>query len=182
MGRFRDYVKWSLFFSSYIPLYLILAFKYRGGSVFGLSSELLIFGEFNISTFSSICIVLSVFSSIVLIAAMRVRHLKEPEVVRVNKYRSRNRFYALYVAVYILPFIDRLDVPHLLVLFLLLGFVQIHSDFLHVNPILFLFGYHLYEIENDSREFLAISKKRLRKSENLVEAVELSSECYIVYG
>ncbi|GAA0676246.1 hypothetical protein ACFQDG_01880 [Natronoarchaeum mannanilyticum] len=64
----------------------------------------------------------------------------------------------MYVFVFAgLDFTQPLDIGIFLVFFCILGVLQINSGHLHVNPMLGLRGYQVYELTSDERVILVIS-------------------------
>ena len=79
-----------------------------------------------------------------------------------------------YIASYLIPFVA---LPFsgwqqgiaLLILIIVLGIVYVNSNMIHINPMLNLLGYHLYEITvEDSKEtYSLITRNRIGRGETL---------------
>jgi hypothetical protein len=79
-----------------------------------------------------------------------------------------------YIASYLIPFVA---LPFsgwqqgiaLLILIVVLGIVYVNSNMIHINPMLNLLGYHLYEITvEDSKEtYSLITRRRMGRGETL---------------
>jgi hypothetical protein len=79
-----------------------------------------------------------------------------------------------YIASYLIPFVA---LPFsgwqqgiaLLILIVVLGIVYVNSNMIHINPMLNLLGYHLYEITvEDSKEtYSLITRRRIGRGEAL---------------
>lgn len=72
-----------------------------------------------------------------------------------------------YIVTYIIPFIG-LDLSSfanlfsLCLFFCMLMIIYINTNLIHINPMLNMFGYHIYEIENNSGEIQTIISKKSR--------------------
>jgi len=138
-----------LFLSSYTPLFLIMAVKY--GSVhryFALSMVLL----------GAISVVLLLFY-LKQSATLAVDH------VVIEKISGKDTEAMSYIVTYLIPFLDiKLDeissAVSLLLLFLVVGVLYVHSNLIYINPTLNLLRYHLFEIELEGGMTSALVSKR----------------------
>lgn len=181
MGALRGYTKWILFFSSYIPLYLLLSVYYLNPPMFTNS---LIDGKYSPSR-SVAWFSVAIVSGIFLLLVLFLRTSKEPAPIEIQGYERENKYYAFYIMTYTIPLIE--DTFPLvegglffITLFLLLGYFQTRSDLLYINPVLGLLGYHIYKIELGQRKASAITKDKIRDMKHPVRAVELSDDCYVL--
>lgn len=79
-----------------------------------------------------------------------------------------------YIASYLLPFVA---IPFsgwqqgiaLLVFVIVLGIVYVNSNMIHINPMLNLFGFHIYEItlEHSEAPHSLITRRRIAKNETI---------------
>ena len=79
-----------------------------------------------------------------------------------------------YIASYLIPFVA---LPFsgwqqgiaLLILIVVLGIVYVNSNMIHINPMLNLLGYHLYEItvEDSKQTYSLITRRRIGRGEAL---------------
>ena len=79
-----------------------------------------------------------------------------------------------YIASYLLPFVA---IPFsgwqqgiaLLIFVIVLGIVYVNSNMIHINPMLNLFGYHVYEItlEHSDSPHSLITRRRIAKNETI---------------
>jgi hypothetical protein len=89
-----------------------------------------------------------------------------------------------YIASYIIPFaatpFDKIDQTIALGIFLaVLCAVYINSSMIHINPLLALMGYNLYEIEDtDGNPYFLISKRSLRRGET-VRGIDLANNIFL---
>ncbi len=107
-----------------------------------------------------------------------------PISIKVAAVNRRDGEAMSYIVTYLLPF---LDLPvgtfkegmSLAIFFVVLGILYINSDMLHINPMLNLFGYHIYEVELESGETASlITKNRVRRG-TAVSAVKAGDELYL---
>lgn len=79
-----------------------------------------------------------------------------------------------YIASYLIPFVA---IPFggwqqgaaLLIFVIVLGIVYVNSNMIHINPMLNLLGYHVYEItlENSEASHALITRRRIAKNETI---------------
>jgi hypothetical protein len=141
--------KLVLFLSSYTPLFLIMAVKY------GLSHH-----RFGVSM-----ILLSIASIAGLVIFLRVAGTIGSDRLVVEKISGKDTEAMSYIVAYLIPFLDiKIDDPanylSLLVLFLVVAVLYIHSNLIYINPTLNLMGYHLFEIEIEGGKSAALLTKR----------------------
>lgn len=154
-----------LFLSSYFPLSLIFFFvlfsehRYVAGGIL-------------------ICGVVGLLW--MLLYLRMVQHLSGIQV-RVAGLQRRDAEAMAYIVTYIIPF---LAIPFggwkegmaLSIFFVVIGILYVNSNMIHVNPMLNLFGYHLYEVTlEDGDVHSLITRRRIRHRETLT-AVRLGDE------
>ena len=184
MREFRAPVKVILFLSSYVPLFFIMALK------FGKVHPLLITGykipfvdvpyiDFRIylSYLSIGLLVLCILFTALLYRMVTVHSGRSTTQKPVDKYQKRSELLSMYLLVYVfvfagLNFTTLLDLSIFLVFFGILGVLQINSEILHVNPMLGLRGYQVYEVTSDEQVLLVISKSSLEEKMILPEIEE----------
>lgn len=95
-----------------------------------------------------------------------------PFTIRVDQIQRRDGEAMSYIATYVIPF---LAVPFsawqqaaaLATFFLVLAVLYVHSNMIHINPMLNLTGYHLYEVTQDNGAvFTLITRRRLRRADS----------------
>ena len=78
-----------------------------------------------------------------------------------------------YIVGYIMPFLaiafsDWQQVAALVVFFVILGFLYVNSDMIHINPTLNLLGYRLYEVTLEDRStYSLITRHRMQRDTTL---------------
>ena len=145
----RIYVDWSLFPSSYVPLFLIFAIRMWpkhlgyavGACTFGAIFAMNLFRLLNVRT--------------------------APRDFSIKRSEGGGSEIAAYIATYILPFLVVSDVgPADLVaygaLIFIIGLVMTREEVLHINPLLAVMGLHLSTIiTEDEERYYVISGDRL---------------------
>ncbi len=160
MPQVRPGVKFLLFLSSYLPLFAILAFQYRGETT-------LIYGyqiPYVTAVFTGLCVVSIPFLWLV----VKVQSKSNPDFKEVDEYRRRNDQVTSYLLVYIFAFIglDLLVLDNLvafLVFFGMVAIIQIRSSQLHVNPVLGALGYDIYQVTTGREVALVVADTTLEE-------------------
>lgn len=177
MADYRAWVKIGLFMSSYIPLWLAMSLKthdatyaIRGITLPWVSITFLLF---------------AIASGVVLREAISIRKTREPKYRDIESYKSRHDLLTGYLIAYIFPFIN-LNYTNwenwviFAMFFLVLASIQIRSTHLHVNPVLAVLGYDIYEIEDGGRGTnLLVADKNMNLDRDSVQAVELGNRVYM---
>lgn len=187
MAGFRSYVKWLLFFSSYTPLFFVLAFKhytvqYTIGNYYGFTPSYLV----GISIpYASLFWISSILVSLIfLYLSISIRTSREPTYREFESPKSRNDLITNYILVYIFPFVvldysQPINWLTFIVFFFVIGIIQVRANQLHINPILALARYEVYEAEFESRNIMVLSKKRQKDLERGVNTIELSNNVHL---
>lgn len=185
----KDWAKWLLFFSSYFPLYVIIAVKTRTTSFDFILFETPVytFGGYEYSLIATLWLAfgLLVFGFLYLVVRFKRNGNGQPK--EVGEPGERNELIISYILVHVVPFafIDYSNTLNLLAfifLFLSIGVIQVRSSYLHVNPVLSAMRYDLYEIEDaDTRGQMLLVKtyETANSEDSTVTAVELSNDVYI---
>jgi hypothetical protein len=138
----------ALFFSSYAPLFALLAYKNR--------------------TSARTWIILAAVAGVSLVGLVVVMASKRDEKgprLEARHSRPKDGDVLAYTATYLVPFFS-VDLTHLdgvVVLggfLLVLGIVYVNSDMLFVNPVLSLAGYHSFWVtDQDGHEYSVITRR-----------------------
>jgi len=86
-----------------------------------------------------------------------------------------------YIVTYIIPF---LVIPFhgwkegiaLSIFFVVLGILYVNSNMIHINPMLNLFGYHLYEITTEDGGVHSLLARRSIRHQETIKVVKLGDE------
>lgn len=185
----KDWAKWLLFFSSYFPLYVIIAVKARTSSFDFILFETPVYRIVGYK-FSLISVLFLIFGLVVLaflLVVIRFKRAENGQPKSVGKPSERNELIITYILVHVVPFafVDyskTLNLLAFLLLFISIGVIQVRSSYLFVNPILSAMRYDLYEIEDaDTRGQMLLAKtyEDTDSEDSTVTAVELSNDVYI---
>lgn len=104
-----------------------------------------------------------------IVVYLRVARRLNPMNVTIQSVSRRDGEAMSYIVSYLLPFIalpsaDAASIASLSVFLLVLIVLYMNSDMMHINPMLNMVGWHVYEITlNDGETRTLISKKRARK-------------------
>jgi hypothetical protein len=177
MADFRLWVKFALFLSSYIPLWLAMALK--------TGDITLVYQGVPVPVLSTLFLLVVLLSGLILREAFSLRKQKEPKFQDIESYKSRHDLLTSYLIAYIFPFVGldySLPVNWLIfgIFFLTLASIQIRSTQLHVNPVLAVLGYRIYEIEDGGKGTnMLVTKRDVSLEDDPVKTVELSNRVYL---
>ncbi len=174
-GSVRDrhmtsiFARGVLFLSGYAPLFAIFSIQYY--SQYGICA--LLPGSLGLIA------VLGMF------AWIRWVRSAAPVSVSIQNVRRKDAEVIAYIFAYVFPFLG-LDLDNdasiigLGVFFIVLMVLNVSSNMIHINPMLNLFGYHVYEIETDSDECHTIitGRSRLVRGTTL-DAVTVGDEIWM---
>lgn len=161
-----------LFLSSYSPLFALLGMK--------AFSEVLAVGI--------LLVALSVLSVVFLVVFLRLINELAPHAIHVAQARSRDVEVIGYLIAYLLPFLDIsfTDVVGALslgVFILIVAVLYVHSNMIHVNPVLNLLGYHILEVESEEGKTSAlISRRRYIRSGTTLNVASLGDYVLLECG
>lgn len=158
MPRLRRGIKFFLFLSSYIPLFAILGFQYRDAVLTLRGIEVPYVSVF----FVALCLVSLPF----LVLVIRIQSNSSSDFKEVEQYRRRNDQITSYLIVYVLAFfgLDLFNLNDLVaftIFFSMVAIIQIRSSQLHVNPILALLGYDIYQVKTGREVALVVADSKL---------------------
>lgn len=185
----KDWAKWLLFFSSYFPLYVIIAVKTRTSSFDFLLFKTPVYtiAGHKLSLVSALFLVFGLFVLAFLYVVVRFKRKENGQPKDVGEPSERNELIITYILVHVVPFAfinysKTLNLLAFIFLFLSIGIIQVRSSYLYVNPILSAMRYDLYEIEDaDTRGQMLLIKtdEHANSEDTTVTAVELSNDVYI---
>lgn len=188
MARLRSGIKWLLFLSSYIPLFLLLTIKHWGIKRTFPEIDFPVvdyLGGMSFPVISVVWIVLMVLSGLALWLVISLKQSRGgTDFKPVESFRSRDDLVTNYILVYIFPFVV-LDYTNLanwlafLVFFGVIGIIQVRSNLLHINPILAIFDYQVYEVDTGEQVLTVVSKSDISPSDNALKTVELSNDVFL---
>lgn len=142
-------VKSILFLSAYAPL--------------GAITSLLIWPQSKVSAIIiAAVVVLSLLALRWFIQDMKTN--SEPMTLPIDEIERRDGELVSYVVTYALPFLtipfDSIRVSiGLVIFFIVIWFMQVKLNLLHINPVLAVGNYHLYDVMTDGSVQILLSKK-----------------------
>lgn len=105
-----------------------------------------------------------------------------PQSSQVTILRTRDRENQCYMVWYVLPLLIQpwtsvQSAVALLIVVAMVGTIYVRGELLHINPVLFVLGYRLYEVqlENDTQTYLLLAQQHLSFSKPL-NLVRLSDQ------
>lgn len=158
----------TLFFSSYVPLWVIFSIvtrekNWHASLAFLVLSILSIVGTF-------------IFFSVVQRLA--------PVSHRVVQITRKDSDTMSYIASYVVPFaattLTDADQAFALAIFLgVLGVVYVNSGMIHVNPLLSAAGYNLYEVESaDGTPSVVLTRRRIKRGDTL-SIIDIGDDVFV---
>lgn len=175
MAQFSLATKLVLFLTSYIPLFLIISMNIS--PINPIYSSPPLYREYSIII--TWPVVLTIFISILLMVLLSILMKYHSRLGNTTKKyvrsQQKNELLSYYLLVYVfvfagLNFSDPVDWLILLIFLIMLLILQIKSEMLHVNPMLGLIGYDIYEVKGEYRNFLVISKEDIEKFVEIPES------------
>ncbi|CAO3441953.1 hypothetical protein [Azospirillum argentinense] len=157
-----------LFLSSYIPLWVIFAIMtmheqpYVGGFFVGIA----------------------VLSLIATLVYMRIVQNFQGIDLPIGIIRRKDSDTMSYIASYVVPFaattFDKAEQVASLCIFLgVLWAVYVNTGMIHINPMLSLIGYNLYEVEDsEGNTYFLMSKNNLRRGAR-IRAIDLANGIFV---
>jgi hypothetical protein len=162
-------VRVLLFLSSYFPLTLIFAV------------QLLLR---NRPEWAAAALTLGTIGLLGISIYLRVARTLNPITIKVEIVRRRDGEAMSYIVSYLLPFLTMSsgsigDAIGLVIFLIVLGILYINSDMIHINPMLNVAGWHVYEVEMAGGEIgTLISKRRVRRGKD-ASVVQMGQDIYL---
>lgn len=177
MLRFRNQIKLVLFLSSYVPLFLFLSIELSSFPPLLLSDVAIpVAGyQFDVSWASLITLAVSGTLYFALRSILKYHSGHRTTDERLDNLQQRNELVSSYLLVYVfvftgLNFTNGGDWLIFILFFGILAVLQLNSEMLHVNPILGIWGYQLYEVQSKEKTFLVLSKSNITESIRIPES------------
>lgn len=147
-----------LFLSGYLPLFIIMTFKYY--KVIGI--------------ISIIPIIIGIIATLWIPVFFWYTKKIAPHRIVVETVQRKDSEVIAYIFTYVLPFLnpdikDLWNLFGLLIFFIVLLILYVNSNMIHINPTLNIFGFHIYEISTDEKivQSILTRKNRLIRGTNL---------------
>lgn len=144
--RLNLFLKWVLFLTAYYPLFLIIAIKNTH-----INNLLPIFWNTFISPIFIVA-VLGLFLYILLQIFLFTQKRATKKEIKIENVKDLSNESLSYILTYLIAFLQiNLTTPNdiicILILLFIIGVIYTGSNLIHVNPILYLLGYTIYEAE-----------------------------------
>ena len=160
-----------LFLSSYFPLAVIFFIKLMPGQYI-TAIVILLIGSAGL---------------IGMLVYIRLARKMAPVSVTINSISRKGAETMSYIFSYVIPFMPAPgdkpnDVVSLGIIFGVLGLIYVNSNMIHVNPMLYAFGFKLYEIENENGDaFSLLTRRRIRRGQ-ILSVVKIGEDIILDKG
>ena len=168
--EFRKPIKIILFVSSYVPLFIIMGLELWnvGPMLIDVFPVPYIGLQVGLSYLTGSLFILCAIFTVLVYHIVAVHSDRATTQRPIDTYQKRNELLSTYLLVYVfvfagLDFTKGLDLAIFVVFFFVLGILQINSGHLHVNPMLGMRGYQVYELTSDDQVLLLISDGSLEE-------------------
>ena len=164
--------KLILFLSSYLPLWLIFAVQF-----YAKANQV---GAWVAGGIALLCL-------LGLLGYIRFARTINPVPLKIAGLNRRDGEAMSYIVSYLLPFIalpssNTGDLISLGIFIGVLAVLYVNSDMIHINPVLNLIGWHIYEVEKDSGHVCTvISKLKIRVSQD-IQAGQIGDDLFIYFN
>jgi hypothetical protein len=106
-----------------------------------------------------------------------------PTEVTVATYKRRDSDTVSYFVTYLFAFmkvpLDTWDkITAFLIFFLILGFIYVNSNMIHINPMLNIFGYRIYELSQPDGERLLITRQKIKRND-VLRVIIMDDDIYL---
>jgi hypothetical protein len=166
-----EFTKILMFLSSYIPLYIILAVKFY--NVHPILSVILAIAS----------LILFYFTKWFLNYWSKKLEPTRDKVLQVERKDSE---VIAYVFAYIFPFVNDSifsgfqNIIAYLIFFLLLMLIYVRSNLIHINPILYAFGYYIYSIVTENNKVhIILSRNKRVLSGDIIQVVAIGDDLFL---
>ncbi|PLS01933.1 hypothetical protein [Neobacillus cucumis] len=162
----RNWLKLILFLSSYSPLFLIIAILNLKLNGVENAKDIIPNDKFWLVI---IMLALFIMPNIILFSLIKRVRSFQPINEKTNTFINKNSDVLNYIVTYLIPFLsfnfDKLNqtIAFALLIFVL-AIVYIHSNIFYINPILIMFGYKIFDI-ND--KYTVITKTTVKRDKKL---------------
>jgi hypothetical protein len=170
----KKWVRFTLFLSAYSPLFALLVLRI-------LLDNYKVITEWNLfSVGISLIFIVVLFSNFILYYLLR-KSKKDDNYkhITIKHKENLNHVYLEYLVTYIIPFlnINYSNIKDIFLLFLLLMvvcFMYLKSNLIYVNPMINLFGYNLFKIDDPfQNEYMLLTKQNKLLLDVSIKAVSI---------
>ncbi len=160
--------RFLLFLSSYLPAFVVLAI------LFWNRQRGIAYGAVSLG-------ILGIAALLVWLHVLRRRIQSQTETV--SQCRRNDTEAMTYVLSYLVPFVGGVikggeAAVAFAFFFLVIGILYANSNLVHINPMLNLFGYRIYEAKVGGDSYVLVSRKRVLADEK-VDVVRIGDEIFL---
>ena len=106
-----------------------------------------------------------------------------PRRITVDTYKRRDSDTVSYFVTYLFAFMKvPLDswekITAFVIFFSILGFIYVNSNMIHINPMLNMFGYRIYELSQPDGERLLITRRKIKRNE-AIQVIVMDDDIYL---
>ena len=170
-------VRLLLFVSSYFPLTIILC-------IFLLDPQ----RPWDIGGHVAAVVILGVGIAGLIILWLYIKRIAPGKVAfheKITDFQRHDSDVMSYIASYIVPFVtfplqEWQQISALIIFLLILLAIYVSSNMIYINPMLTIFGYHLYEVKIESSEasHYLVSNKHVVRGK-LIRVVKIGDEAFL---
>lgn len=176
-----------MFLLAYTPIYIIAAFKTVNNTTTDSKGVDLMIKQILANNYIPIALVVLTLLLVLyfLIYSKLILNPQGNPIFTINKITSQHKEYVTYLGTYILPFVaiktsSNFDMAAVVVMFLTIGFIYAKTNLIYTNPTLALFGFEIYEVEDDNgHTYDCISKDEFKSNEKVC-GTKLGTNTFII--
>jgi hypothetical protein len=153
----RTWVKMTLFFSSFSPLFFIVFIQnIKFEDFLKITFKLFQFSQiFQSNSIAILMLILFLLPNVVLFFLISRCKQFSPERKQISQVTYKNSDILNYIATYLIPFFsfktDKLsDFIAFILLLAILSLVYINANVFYINPVLIMCGYNVYQVNEQS--------------------------------
>lgn len=176
----RTWVRIALFFSSYAPLFVILALLELNSRTLGI---LTIAENVDVHVLPLVFIIFAGLGVVIAMAIISVTRMQSAVMIQPTKVKRGSEETLAYLVTYLVPFIGFkfTGVNDIIADTILLGVIcilYIQSNMIFINPTFNLLGYRVYRVFVEGNEKLMLARREVQE-DNRTKAVIVIKGLYI---
>lgn len=145
--RLNSLIKWVLFFIAYYPLFLIIAVKnsHFFTRLHNLNRSIL-------SDSFTLVIIAGIILYLLLLLFISTQNRASRTEIKIENVKDMSHEALSYILTYLIAFMQLnltsfKDLLCIIILLVIIGVIYTSSNLLHINPIIYLVGYSIYDVE-----------------------------------
>lgn len=156
----KKWVRYALFLSAYSPLFALLGLRM-------ILDNYTIITQWNIFSVGALLILIIILLSNIILYDLLQKSKEGDQYkhITIKHKENLNHVYLEYLVTYIIPFlnVNYSSIKDIFLLFLLLimvCFMYLKSNLIYVNPMINIFGYNLFKIDDPAQnEYMLLTKR-----------------------